>query len=77
VRFERGRTVDALRMWIRRLGSYVQTTRKIFVQTIEPSKDVSIMEDVVELFSTAFEQVYGLREVDKLLRSRSLTTLKF
>jgi hypothetical protein len=49
------RTVDAIRMQIQRLGLNVQTTRKTFVQTIEPAKDVLSMEEVVKLFSTAFE----------------------
>jgi len=52
-------------MWIQRLGTYVQTTRKTFVQTIrgsfvqqiEPAKDAMRMEELVKLFSTAFEQI--------------------
>ena len=81
--FERGRIVDVVRLWIQRLGSYVQTTRKTFVQTIElssdvlwlgatsfvqtmrgsfvqqiePSPDALSMEEVVKLFSMAFEQI--------------------
>jgi hypothetical protein len=47
------RTVDAVRMQVQRLGTYVQTTRKTFVQTIEPAKDALSMEEVVKPFSTA------------------------
>jgi hypothetical protein len=45
-------------MQIQRLGvnSFVQTMRNSFVQQIEPAKDAMRMEEVVKLFSTAFEQ---------------------
>ena len=35
--------------------------QKAFVETIEPSEDVLSMEEVVKLFSTAFE--YGVRRL--------------
>jgi hypothetical protein len=43
---------------VQRLGpnSFVQTIRGSFVQQIEPSPDALSMEEVVKLFSTAFEQ---------------------
>lgn len=36
------------------------------VRTIEPAKDTLPMEKVVKLFSTAFEHICSLQEVDKL-----------
>ena len=36
-------------MWIQRLGTYVQTTRKTFVQTIEPAEDALSMDEVDKL----------------------------
>jgi len=51
-------------------NSFVQTIRGSFVQQIEPSPDALSMEEVVKLFSTAFEQICGLREVDKLVLER-------
>ena len=50
--------------------SFVQTIRGSFVQQIEPAKDAMRMEEGVELFSTAFEQIYGLSVVDKLVLER-------
>jgi hypothetical protein len=46
-------------------NSFVQTIRGSFVQQIEPAKDSMRMEEVVELFSTAFEQIRELQEVGK------------
>ena len=40
------------------------------VITIERAQNVLTIERVVELFSTAFEQICGLREVDKLVLER-------
>jgi hypothetical protein len=40
------------------------------VITIGPCADALGMEEVVKLFSTAFEQICGLREVDKLVLER-------
>ena len=36
-----------------------------FVQQIGPAKDAMRMEEVVKLFSTAFEQIYGLSVVEQ------------
>jgi hypothetical protein len=36
---------------------FVQAIRGSFVQQIEPAKDAMRMEEGVELFSTAFEQI--------------------
>ncbi|MFZ0965439.1 MAG: hypothetical protein WAN82_02290 [Candidatus Bathyarchaeia archaeon] len=47
--------------------------QKAFVETIEPSEDVLSMEEVVKLFSTAFKQICGLHEVDKLVQLISLS----
>jgi hypothetical protein len=54
-------------MQIQRLGvnSFVQTIRGAFVQQIEPAKDAMLMEELVKLFSTAFEQIYGLSVVEQ------------
>ena len=54
-------------MQIQRLGvnSFVQTIRGSFVQQIEPAKDAMRMEEVDKLFSTAFEQIYGLSVVEQ------------
>jgi hypothetical protein len=46
--------------------SYVQTTRKTFVQTIEPAEDALSMEEAVKLFCTVFKHVGALKVVDKL-----------
>ena len=43
------------------------------VSTIEPSEDALSMEEVVKLFSTAFKQICGLHEVDKLVQLISLS----
>ena len=51
-------------MQIQRLGV------NSFVQQIELSPDALSMEEVVKLFSTALEQICGLREVDKLVLER-------
>ena len=61
------RTVDAIRMQIQRLepNSFVQTIRGSFVQQIEPAKDAVRVEEGVELFSTAFEQICGLSVVEQ------------
>jgi hypothetical protein len=57
------RASDAL--WLG-ANSFVQTIRGSFVQQIEPAKDAVRMEEGVELFSTAFEQVCALKVIDKL-----------
>jgi hypothetical protein len=46
--------------------SFVQTIRGSFVQQIEPAKDAVRVEEGVELFSTAFEQICALKVIDKL-----------
>jgi hypothetical protein len=47
-------------------NSFFQKIRGSFVQQIEPAKDVMRMEEEVELFSAAFEQVCALKVSDKL-----------
>jgi hypothetical protein len=47
--------------------SFVQTIRGSFVQQIEPAKDAVRVEEGVELFSTAFEQVCAFKVVDKFM----------
>jgi hypothetical protein len=47
--------------------SFVQTVRNSFVQQIEPAEDATRMEEVVKLFSTAFERVCALRVVDRFV----------
>ena len=44
-RFERGRTVGGGGVWVQGLGTFVQTTRKTFVQTIAPARDALSMEE--------------------------------
>jgi hypothetical protein len=60
-----GRTYQAI---MRQLcGCTIVSARpSAIVSTIEPSKDALSMEKVVKLFTTAFEQICGLQEVDKL-----------
>jgi hypothetical protein len=50
---------------LQRLGinSFVQTIRNAFVQQVEPAKDAVGMEEVVEVFSVAFEQTCTLKVV--------------
>ena len=48
--------------------SIVRTFPTTIVHTIEPASDALSMEEVVRLFSTAFKQICGLTEVDKLVR---------
>jgi hypothetical protein len=43
------------------VDSFVQTIRGSFVQQIEPAKDAIRMEEAVKPFSTAFEQICGLK----------------
>ena len=61
------RTVEAINKQLERCR-FVATRQKTFVETIEPSESALSMEDVVKLFSRAFEQICGLTEVDKLVR---------
>jgi len=61
------RTVEAINKQLERC-SFVVAGRKAFVETIESSEDVLSMEEVDKLFSTAFKQICGLTEVDKLVR---------
>ena len=46
--------------------SIVRTFPTAIVHTIESASDALSMEEVVKLFSTAFKQICGLTEVDKL-----------
>jgi hypothetical protein len=66
------RTVYAIIKQLQRLGinSFVQTKNSAIVQTIEPAKEALSMEEVVKLFSTAFEQICATAEVDKLVLER-------
>jgi hypothetical protein len=52
---------------VQRLGinPFVQAIRGCFVQQIELAKDAIRTEEVVELFSGAFEQTCAMGEVDK------------
>jgi hypothetical protein len=61
------RTVYAIMKQLQRLGinSFVQTKNSAIVQTIEPAKEALSMEEVVKLFSTAFEQTCGLSVVEQ------------
>ena len=63
------RTVEAINKQLERCR-FVATRQKAFVETIEPSEDVLSMEEVVKLFSTAFEQICGLSVADKLVLER-------
>jgi hypothetical protein len=51
-------------------GTIVRSNPGAIVHTIEPAEDAMSMERVVKLFSTAFEQICGLTEVDKLVLER-------
>jgi len=50
--------------------SIVRTFPTAIVHTIEPASDALSMEQVVRLFSRAFEQICGLSVVDKLVLER-------
>jgi hypothetical protein len=63
------RTVEAINKQLERCR-FVSTRQKTFVETIEPSESALSMEDVVKLFSRAFEQICGLSVVDKLVLER-------
>jgi len=63
------RTYEAIRKQLN-LDSLVATNRTAIVATIEPASDALSMEKVVKLFSTAFEQVCALQQVDKLVLER-------
>ena len=59
------------------VDSFVQTIRGAFVQQIKPAKDAMRMEELVKLFSTAFEQSRALKDVVELgvkCLTRVLTT---
>jgi hypothetical protein len=58
------RTVEAINKQLER-RRLVVSRQKTFVETIEPSVDALSMEKVVKLFSTAFEQIYGLSVVEQ------------
>jgi hypothetical protein len=58
------RTYEAINKQLERCR-FVATRRKTFVETIEQSVDALGMEKVVKLFSTAFEQIYGLSVVEQ------------
>jgi len=51
-------------------GSIVTTKASAKVVTIEPAQDALAMDKVVRLFSTAFEQICSMEEVDKLALER-------
>jgi hypothetical protein len=63
------RTYEAIRKQFN-LDTLVATNRTAIVATIEPASDALSMEKVVKFFSTAFEQVCALKEVDKLVLER-------
>jgi len=65
-----GRTIWAIRKQIQAFSSIVQTKHMAIVQTIEPAQDALSMDEVVKLFSTAFKQICGLEEADKLTLER-------
>jgi len=58
------RTYEAINKQLER-RRLVVSRQKTFVETIEPSVDALSMEKVVKLFSTAFEQIYGLSVVEQ------------
>ena len=60
------RTVHAIRKQLQRLGAPSFVQRMAIVQTIEPAEKAMSMERVVKLFTTAFEQICALKEIDKL-----------
>jgi hypothetical protein len=64
------RSFDAIKkqMWISR--SMPLSKPRTVVAAVQPAKDVLSIENAVKLFSTAFEQVCSLVEVDKLALER-------
>jgi hypothetical protein len=63
------RTYNAIKKQMLVFG-LVATRQKSIVATIQPAPDVLNMEEVVRLFSTAFNQICTLQEVDKLVLER-------
>ena len=64
------RSLDAIRkhMWI--MDSLADGKPKTPVEAIRPAVDVLSMESVVKHFCTAFEQICGLGEIDKIKLER-------
>jgi hypothetical protein len=63
-----GRTFEAIR---KQMGPNRYVSKpKTAVAAVQPAKDVLSIENAVKLFSTAFEQVCSLVEVDKLTLER-------
>lgn len=64
------RSLDAIKkhMWI--MDSLAEGKPKTSVKAIRPAVDVLSMEMVVKHFCTAFEQICGLAEVDKIKLER-------
>jgi len=58
------RTYEAIRKQLN-LDFLVASHRRAIVETIEQASDALSMEEVVKLFSTAFEQIYGLSGVEQ------------
>jgi hypothetical protein len=54
------RTVEAINKQLER-RRLVVSRQKTFVETIEQASNALRMEEVVKLFSTAFEQICGLK----------------
>ncbi|KPV64497.1 MAG: hypothetical protein AOA65_0956 [Candidatus Bathyarchaeota archaeon BA1] len=54
---------------IKKLGGIVATKPATIVAAIEPAQQAMPMERIVKLFTTAFEQICGLKEVDKSVLS--------
>ena len=60
------RTVEAIDKQLERC-KFAVARQKAFVETIEQSVDALSMEEVVKLFSTAFEQTCALKVVDRFV----------
>ena len=64
------RTFQAIVKQLNTFSSKVKTIPAAIVKTIEPASDVLSMDEIVKLFSTAFKQICGLQQVDKLSLER-------
>jgi hypothetical protein len=51
-------------------SSIVSAIRTAIVSTIEPAQNALTMERAVKLFTTAFEQICAMKEVDKFALER-------
>lgn len=64
-----GRTYEAIRKQVN-LEALIAAKTAVKVEVIEPAADVLTMEQVVKLYSTAYDQICRTEQVDKLALER-------